>query len=468
MNPTVSVIIPSHNSGRFLGEAVESVLSQDYPSVELIVVDDGSTDQTQRLLSGYDGRIRHIRQPNQGVSAARNRGIAIATGDLISFLDADDLMLPGKLRDQVARFQQAPRNPGIVNSGWRTVDATGNPIRDHEPWREAPKLDLRTWLLWKPMVPGGLMIERGWLNRVGGFNTNYSQSEDVDLILRLSLAGCRATWLQQPTVAYRQHADSAMQNAPAQAAGILTVLRDFYATAGLPRSVRKLKRTVFYYTTLWTAWHLYRCGYSDEAVSHLAKTAIMTRHDSEHIVYHWFAQFARFASREGCDHEELIGSVDMLRRASGIHDTRWPIVERTIVHCSDVWALYEKKRYNRAKKRLASYADWEYEEIFKMTQHWLLVSPEPVGVESINRFWRDLTRLRVPPPPRHHDIALLHLSGVAQHVWNRRWRQAIRASHWALRTGFRPRAGYVWRRFFRATFRHYILRARPAVGAFDT
>jgi glycosyltransferase involved in cell wall biosynthesis len=128
MNPTVSVIIPSHNSGRFLGEAVESVLSQEYPSVELIVVDDGSTDDTQRLLSGYYGRIRHIRQPNQGVSTARNRGIEIATGDLVSFLDADDLMLPGKLRDQVACFGQSPRNPGIVNSGWRTVDATGKSI----------------------------------------------------------------------------------------------------------------------------------------------------------------------------------------------------------------------------------------------------------------------------------------------------------------------------------------------------
>jgi glycosyltransferase involved in cell wall biosynthesis len=465
---TVSVILPTFNRQRFLLEAIGSVRSQTFPNWELIVVDDGSTDDTDRLLAGYAGRIRHVGQPRQGVSVARNRGIDLAAGDLISFLDADDLMLPGKLQDQVACFEQSRGRPGIVNSGWRTMGATGKPIKDYEPWKEAPKLDLRTWLLWKPLIPGALMIERNWLNRVGGFNPHYSQSEDVDLILRLSLAGCRAAWLRQPTVAYRQHPDSAMRNAPAQAEGILAVLRAFYATEGLPRSVRKLKQTVFYYTTLWTAWHLYRCGFPDEAAARLAKTSAMTRHRSEHIVYHWFAQFARFASRDGCDHAELVGSVHLLHRASNIPDSRWSNVERTIVHCSDVWSLYEKKRYDRAVARLASYADWEYEEIFKMTQHWLLVSPEPVGVEAINRFWNDLTKLRIPPPPRHHDVALLHLSGVAQHVWNRRWRQALRALHWAVRTGFRPRAGYVWRRFFRATFRHYVLRTRPAVGAFDS
>ncbi|MFP4226925.1 MAG: glycosyltransferase family 2 protein, partial [Desulfobacterales bacterium] len=99
--PLVSVIIPTLNRAWAVGKAIDSVLFQDYPNFELILVDDGSRDQTRSLLSAYQSRIIYIHQPNQGVSAARNRGIAAASGDLIAFLDSDDYWLPGKLSEQV-------------------------------------------------------------------------------------------------------------------------------------------------------------------------------------------------------------------------------------------------------------------------------------------------------------------------------------------------------------------------------
>ena len=112
--PLVSVIIPTYNRGWIVGEAIDSVLKQDFHDYELIVVDDGSVDDTPAILNAYGKKISVLRQPNQGVSAARNRGIAAASGRLISFLDSDDLWLPGKARRQI-HIMDSPVPSGITN-----------------------------------------------------------------------------------------------------------------------------------------------------------------------------------------------------------------------------------------------------------------------------------------------------------------------------------------------------------------
>jgi len=101
----ISVIIPTYNHCRFLVSAIDSALSQTLKPSEVIVVDDGSTDETSNLLNAYEGKIRVVRQKNQGVAAARNRGAEIATGEYLAFLDADDLWLPRKLEMQLNRFE---------------------------------------------------------------------------------------------------------------------------------------------------------------------------------------------------------------------------------------------------------------------------------------------------------------------------------------------------------------------------
>src|SRR5210317_1951921 len=102
--PLVSVIIPTYNRGWILAEAIDSVLAQDFKDYELIVVDDGSTDNTREILGRYGRDIVVLAQSNQGVSAARNRGIAACTGKFVAFLDSDDLWLPQKLSRQVNFF----------------------------------------------------------------------------------------------------------------------------------------------------------------------------------------------------------------------------------------------------------------------------------------------------------------------------------------------------------------------------
>lgn len=106
--PTVSVVIPTYNRAKYVTETIDSVLSQSYTDYEIIVVDDGSTDNTREALAPYMDRIRYIHQQNSGVSAARNRGIKAARGKWIAFLDSDDIWLPEKLAVQIKDISKYP------------------------------------------------------------------------------------------------------------------------------------------------------------------------------------------------------------------------------------------------------------------------------------------------------------------------------------------------------------------------
>src|SRR6267142_4272392 len=124
--PLVSVVIPNYNCGRFLAETLESVFAQTYPNVEVIVVDDGSTDDSLNVLESFAARVRVVRQANQGVSAARNAGIRESRGAFVAFLDADDLWHPEKLTKQIAVFA----NPavGLVYCAVEYIDEQGRSL----------------------------------------------------------------------------------------------------------------------------------------------------------------------------------------------------------------------------------------------------------------------------------------------------------------------------------------------------
>ena len=123
--PTVSVIIPTYNRRTYVQEAIDSVLAQTYPDYEIIVIDDGSTDGTDQVLHArYGDRIRYVWQENQGESAARNRGIALARGEYIALLDSDDLWLPDKLAKQIPFLDSHPGAVLALPQVWQ-INANG-------------------------------------------------------------------------------------------------------------------------------------------------------------------------------------------------------------------------------------------------------------------------------------------------------------------------------------------------------
>jgi len=184
IKPQVSVIIPTYNRGRVIKEAIDSVLAQDYTEFELIVVDDGSTDHTSDVLDSYRNVIKVLSQKNRGVSAARNRGIAEASGKFIAFLDSDDLWLPHKLSTQVEFFNKTP--DALIcqtEEVWIRNGLRVNPKKRHKkPSGMIFKLSLELCLV----SPSAVMIKRSLFDRVGEFDETLPACEDYDLWLRIS------------------------------------------------------------------------------------------------------------------------------------------------------------------------------------------------------------------------------------------------------------------------------------------
>jgi glycosyltransferase involved in cell wall biosynthesis len=190
----VSVIIPTHNRAALLAEAIDSVLQQTFSDFELIIVDDGSTDDTPQVVAAYDDpRIVYIRQDGQERGAARNRGVAAAHGEFITFLDDDDWFLPHKLAVQVPYLQANPE-VGMVISGWDRVLEDGTIVRAERPWLHHPEPVLRNWLFAAMCHVAAMLMRRTWFERVGGFNQEIISGEDLRVGVQRSssASGCTA------------------------------------------------------------------------------------------------------------------------------------------------------------------------------------------------------------------------------------------------------------------------------------
>ena len=191
--PRVSTIIPTYNRPDFLREALASVLAQTYQESEIIVVDDGSTnaaqDATRQVVQEFAcvwlRPIRYLFQPRQGVSAARNQGVAASQGELLAFLDSDDVWQPEKLARQLAFFETQPRaHICQTEETWIRHGVRVNPHKKHRK----PHGDIFVRSLARCLVsPSAVMLRRELFDRVGGFDTQLPACEDYDLWLRISV-----------------------------------------------------------------------------------------------------------------------------------------------------------------------------------------------------------------------------------------------------------------------------------------
>jgi glycosyltransferase involved in cell wall biosynthesis len=275
-SPLVSVIIPAYNHAHYLPGAIQSVLDQTYQDFEILVVDDGSTDNTHEVVQRYaDSRIRYIYQENRGLAASRNTGLRGARGDYVAFLDADDMFLPGKLAVQVAWFEAHP-SCGMVLSGYYIVNEQGQRIRTCTPWTSIPALEIKDFLFMNPVPPVAVLIARRWIDRVGGFDERFRRIEDWDLSLRLVYAGCRVEWAKEIVSCYRLSPGQMTKDATAQKSVSLQVADKFFRQENLTPDLKMLETEVYTRIYVHFAPQEYGFGQCEAAKESVAQAVRLT------------------------------------------------------------------------------------------------------------------------------------------------------------------------------------------------
>lgn len=201
--PWVSVIIPSFNHAPYLRECVDSVLAQDHPQLEVIVVDDGSSDGSVQILQSYGDRITLLQQQGGRQARARNLALRVARGELIAFLDSDDRYLPGRITAAVAAFQAQPQS-ALVWADYRHIDAAGKPQAECR-WT-APAQDFRRVLIaGNPICNATVTVRRAVLDEIGGFDERVPRVCDGAAWYQIAARGHRFVHLDRLVLDYRLH-----------------------------------------------------------------------------------------------------------------------------------------------------------------------------------------------------------------------------------------------------------------------
>jgi glycosyltransferase involved in cell wall biosynthesis len=266
----VSVIIPAYNQGHFLAEAVQSVLDQTYSAVEVLVVDDGSTDDTAVVGQSFaDARVHYIYQENRGLSGARNTGIRQAQGRYLTFLDSDDYFLPEKISLLMKAFAQNP-TWGLVAGQSIPVNEEGQQIAatfDRPVPANAAEL-----LLHNPLHVGSVLLKRSWQEQAGFFDETLRSYEDWDMWLRLALAGCPMGWVAQPVSCYRFHSNQMTRDGRQMTTATFMVLDKLFKQGQpLPADWLALQDKAYSSAYIRAAAQSYRVPDYDEANGYLAQ-----------------------------------------------------------------------------------------------------------------------------------------------------------------------------------------------------
>jgi len=212
--PGVSVVMPVYNAERWLPEAVDSILRQSADDLELLIVDNGSTDRGPELANDYarrDGRIRVLFEPRRGLSRALNRGLEAARGALVARLDADDLAAPDRLERQAA-FLAAHPDVGLVGSWAVEIDDRGRPVGQRTPETRSEILSLMLGRC-NPFIHSSVMLRTDLVRELGGYRPAFEAAEDYDLWLRIAEVS-RVANLPEALVSYRIHGGGVSRKDP--------------------------------------------------------------------------------------------------------------------------------------------------------------------------------------------------------------------------------------------------------------
>lgn len=252
----VTVVIPAYNYARFLPDALGSALAQDFSPMEIIVVDDGSTDETPSLLATYaDSRLRVIRKVNEGLSAARNTGIQEAMYPFIAFLDADDRWADGFLQTVMERFRELPEDFAIVATGSQRMTGNGQLVEKPRSIISPPAvLTARHFILLNRMFPSAVVVRKSAFTQCGYFDPTLRSSEDRDMWIRIT-AEFRALHIDETLVHIRRHGENMSQHSARMRKNTASTLRKAWAAGAVSRwniPFWCAARAYFEYQSAWT------------------------------------------------------------------------------------------------------------------------------------------------------------------------------------------------------------------------
>lgn len=237
--PKVSIVIPTYNTGRYVLDAIKSVQEQTYENVELIVVDDGSTDETPYLLDQHPGDYQRFRQANAGQSAAMNFGWQQSTGELLGYLSADDRLHPAAIETIVAQMQ-SDQAAVLAYPDFFVIDENSNYVRTIKTPEYTEELLVGNF----QCLPGpGALFQRGAWEAVGGWDVRLRNIPDMDFFLRLCQHG-HFLRVNSPLADFRIHSGSTTYNPSntERSDEPVRVIRSFYSSPSLPVSLQQLKR----------------------------------------------------------------------------------------------------------------------------------------------------------------------------------------------------------------------------------
>jgi glycosyltransferase involved in cell wall biosynthesis len=268
----VSVIIPAYNAAAFVAEAVNSALAQTHPDVEVIVVDDSSTDNTPEVLARYGGQIRVHRQPNGGVASARNTGAALATGEWVSFLDADDVWAPRKIE---AQLDAAGAGSWVYTNRFNFGERGAVPeIQSDVTLMTDGDVFVPLMLRGNFITVSSVMMRTALFNQLGGFYHQKGGCEDWDLWLRASSQHHEISYVREPLVGYRFTGTSMSANHRAMAPARRAVIARALATERGRALPWRLRRQIWAETCRTNGWDAGRSGARLDALADYARAAL--------------------------------------------------------------------------------------------------------------------------------------------------------------------------------------------------
>jgi len=265
-NPLVSIVIPCYNQGHYLRQAIDSVLSQDYPRIELIVLDDGSTDGTQAVLASNSGKFYHESHANMGQAGTLNKGWRMSKGEILSYLSADDFLLPGAVRRSVEALIATPRIV-LTYCDFNRVDEESRVL-----WQvRTPDFSYRDLAVEIICQPGpGVFFRRDAFDRAGFWNERLSQHPDYEYWLRLGLEG-EFVRIPEILAAYRMHEESQSLAAtdPSRADELVNVISAHFRNHRMPLDISQAETEAMSHAHVIAARQHLRSGRLLAALKHM-------------------------------------------------------------------------------------------------------------------------------------------------------------------------------------------------------